>query len=59
MAALGITVSHAVERPEPRQATAEEVSLLGIQKTALRSTAPALRCSPLVVGLFWTARARR
>ncbi len=30
-----ITVSHAVEQPEPRQATAEEASLLGIQKAAL------------------------
>ncbi|KOU79353.1 GntR family transcriptional regulator [Streptomyces sp. XY593] len=35
MAAIGITVSHAVEQPEPRQATAEEASLLGIQKAAL------------------------
>ncbi|WP_030819170.1 GntR family transcriptional regulator [Streptomyces sp. NRRL S-98] len=35
MAAIGITVSHAVEQPEPRQATAEEASLLGIQKSAL------------------------
>ncbi|MFF0745168.1 GntR family transcriptional regulator [Streptomyces sp. NPDC004111] len=35
MAEIGITVSHAVERPEPRQATAEEASLLGIQKAAL------------------------
>ncbi|MET9141440.1 UTRA domain-containing protein, partial [Streptomyces parvulus] len=26
---------HAVEQPEPRQATAEEASLLGIQKAAL------------------------
>ncbi|GGL27302.1 hypothetical protein GCM10010095_10500 [Streptomyces anthocyanicus] len=30
MAAIGVTVSHAVEQPEPRQATAEEASLLGI-----------------------------
>ncbi|MEU6864933.1 GntR family transcriptional regulator [Streptomyces sp. NPDC046876] len=35
MAAIGITVSHAVEQPEPRHATAEEASLLGIQKAAL------------------------
>ncbi|MFE4874568.1 GntR family transcriptional regulator [Streptomyces sp. NPDC056682] len=35
MAEIGITVGHAVEQPEPRQATAEEASLLGIQKGAL------------------------
>ncbi|MGY0486497.1 GntR family transcriptional regulator [Streptomyces sp. WG-D5] len=35
MAAIGVTVAHAVEQPEPRQATAEEASLLGIQKSAL------------------------
>ncbi|WP_329195240.1 MULTISPECIES: GntR family transcriptional regulator [unclassified Streptomyces] len=35
MAEIGITVSHAVEQPEPRQASAEEASLLGIQKAAL------------------------
>lgn len=35
MAEIGITVSHAVEQPEPRQATGEEASLLGIQKAAL------------------------
>ncbi|MFD7841164.1 GntR family transcriptional regulator [Streptomyces sp. NPDC059761] len=35
MAAIGITVSHAVEQPEPRQASTEEASLLGIQKAAL------------------------
>ncbi|MGW4102578.1 UTRA domain-containing protein, partial [Streptomyces sp. NPDC004976] len=35
MAEIGITVSHAVEQPEPRQATAEEASLLGIQKGSL------------------------
>ncbi|MFI1764186.1 UTRA domain-containing protein [Streptomyces sp. NPDC020800] len=35
MAAIGVTVSHAVEQPEPRQATAEEASILGIQKAAL------------------------
>ncbi|MYX07829.1 UTRA domain-containing protein [Streptomyces sp. SID8375] len=34
MAEIGITVSHAVEQPEPRQANAEEASLLGIQKGA-------------------------
>lgn len=35
MAEIGITVSHAVEQPEPRLATAEEASLLGIQKGSL------------------------
>ncbi|WP_330330407.1 GntR family transcriptional regulator [Streptomyces sp. NBC_00536] len=35
MAAIGITVTHAVEQPEPRQASAEDASLLGIQKAAL------------------------
>ncbi|MEU9618163.1 GntR family transcriptional regulator [Streptomyces sp. NPDC048155] len=35
MAEIGITVSHAVEQPEPRRATAEEASLLGIQQAAL------------------------
>lgn len=35
MAEIGVTVSHAVEQPEPRQATAEEATLLGIQKAAL------------------------
>ncbi|WP_426403489.1 GntR family transcriptional regulator [Streptomyces sp. R-07] len=35
MAEIGVTVSHAVEQPEPRQATAEEASLLGIQKASL------------------------
>ncbi len=29
------TISHAVEQPEPRHATAEAASLLGIQKAAL------------------------
>ena len=38
MAEIGITVSHAVEQPEPRQATAEEASLLGIQKAASSRT---------------------
>ncbi|MGW3818113.1 GntR family transcriptional regulator [Streptomyces sp. NPDC005046] len=35
MAEIGVTVNHAVEQPEPRTATAEEASLLGIQKAAL------------------------
>lgn len=35
MAEIGIAVSHAVEQPEPRQANAEEASLLGIQKGGL------------------------
>ncbi|MFE7786051.1 GntR family transcriptional regulator [Streptomyces nigrescens] len=35
MAEIGITVSHAVEQPEPRQANADEASLLGIQKASL------------------------
>ncbi|MCB5908310.1 GntR family transcriptional regulator [Streptomyces pinistramenti] len=35
MAEIDIAVSHAVEQPEPRLATAEEASLLGIQKAAL------------------------
>ncbi|MFG3366596.1 GntR family transcriptional regulator [Streptomyces sp. NPDC048156] len=35
MAQIGVTVSHAVEQLEPRQASAEEASLLGIQKSAL------------------------
>ena len=35
MAVVGVTVSLAVEQPEPRQATAEEASLLGIQEAAL------------------------
>lgn len=35
MAEIGVTISHAVEQPEPRQATAEEATLLGIQKAAL------------------------
>lgn len=35
MAQIGVTVSHTVEQPEPRQASAEEASLLGIQKSAL------------------------
>ncbi|MFC1226847.1 GntR family transcriptional regulator [Streptomyces sp. Sce081] len=34
MAEIGITVSRATEQPEPRQATAEEASLLGVQKGA-------------------------
>ncbi|MEU8592825.1 GntR family transcriptional regulator [Streptomyces globisporus] len=35
MAEIGVAISHAVEQPEPRHATAEEASLLGIQKAAL------------------------
>ncbi|MFC9236138.1 GntR family transcriptional regulator [Streptomyces decoyicus] len=35
MAEIGITVSHSVEQPEPRQANAEEASLLGTQKASL------------------------
>ncbi|MFH7595069.1 GntR family transcriptional regulator [Streptomyces racemochromogenes] len=35
MAEIGVTVSHAVEQPEPRHASADEASLLGIQKGAL------------------------
>ncbi|WP_327368692.1 GntR family transcriptional regulator [Streptomyces sp. NBC_01217] len=35
MAEIGITVSRAVERPEPGQANAEEAVLLGVQRGAL------------------------
>ncbi|MGW2055556.1 GntR family transcriptional regulator [Streptomyces sp. NPDC001840] len=35
MAEIGITVSHAVEQPEPGQANAEEATLLGVQRGAL------------------------
>ncbi|WP_236241699.1 GntR family transcriptional regulator [Streptomyces sp. CC228A] len=35
MAQIGITVTRAVEQPEPGQATAEEAALLGVQKGAL------------------------
>jgi GntR family transcriptional regulator len=35
MAVIGITVSHAVEQPEPRRASAEEAALLGVQQGAL------------------------
>lgn len=35
MAEIGITVTRAVEQPTPRAATAEEATLLGIQKGAL------------------------
>lgn len=35
MAEIGITVSHAVEMPEPGHANAEEAALLGIQRGAL------------------------
>jgi DNA-binding GntR family transcriptional regulator len=45
MAAIGITVSHAVEQPEPRRATAEEASLLGIQRSALVTRIQRTYCS--------------
>lgn len=35
MTAIGVPGSHAVEQPEPRQVTAQEASILGIQKAAL------------------------
>ncbi|MDT0265570.1 GntR family transcriptional regulator [Streptomyces sp. DSM 44915] len=35
MAAIDITVSHAIEQPEPRAATTEEAHLLGVQRGAL------------------------
>nr|WSX78229.1 GntR family transcriptional regulator [Streptomyces sp. NBC_00899] len=35
MAEIGVTVSRAVERPEPRQASPEEATLLGVQKGTL------------------------
>ncbi|GAA3737026.1 hypothetical protein GCM10023082_37700 [Streptomyces tremellae] len=35
MAEIGITVTHAVEQPEPGHADAEEATLLGIQRGAL------------------------
>ncbi len=35
MAAIGVVITHAVEQPEPRRATAAEADLLGIQKSAL------------------------
>ncbi|MCP9207114.1 GntR family transcriptional regulator [Streptomyces sp. NEAU-Y11] len=35
MAAIDVRVTHAVEQPEPRQATAEEAHLLGVPKGAL------------------------
>ncbi|MFH8346908.1 GntR family transcriptional regulator [Streptomyces sp. NPDC018045] len=35
MAAIGVMITHAVEQPEPRRATAAEANLLGIQKSAL------------------------
>ncbi|WP_052851967.1 GntR family transcriptional regulator [Streptomyces avicenniae] len=38
MAAIGVTVSHAVEQPEPRTADAEEAHLLGVQRGALVTT---------------------
>lgn len=35
MAEIGITVSHVVEQPEPGQASAEEATLLGVQRGSL------------------------
>ncbi|SCK12738.1 GntR family transcriptional regulator [Streptomyces sp. WMMB 322] len=35
MAEIGVTVTHAVERPEPRLATAEELALLSLPRGAL------------------------
>jgi GntR family transcriptional regulator len=35
MAVIGIVVSHAVEEPEPGQATTEEANLLGVQRGSL------------------------
>ncbi|MFB1047688.1 GntR family transcriptional regulator [Streptomyces chrestomyceticus] len=35
MAAIGVVITHAVERPEPRRATVAEANLLGIPKSAL------------------------
>jgi GntR family transcriptional regulator len=35
MAEIGVVISHAVEQPEPRVATAEEANLLGVPKGAL------------------------
>lgn len=35
MAEIGVTVTRAVERPEPRQASPEEATLLGVQKGSL------------------------
>lgn len=35
MAVIGVTVTHAEEQPEPRQACGKEAALLGIQKAAL------------------------
>jgi GntR family transcriptional regulator len=35
MAEIGVTVSRAVERPEPGEATAEDAHLLGVQRGAL------------------------
>ena len=35
MAVIDVVVSHAIEQPEPRQATAEEAHLLGVQKGSL------------------------
>ncbi len=62
VAQIGVTVSHAVEQPEPRQATAEEASLLGIQKAALvthirRTYEPLERCP--IPSPIWFAEAHR
>jgi GntR family transcriptional regulator len=35
MAEIGVTVTRAVEQPSPRAATAEEATLLGVQKGTL------------------------
>jgi GntR family transcriptional regulator len=35
MAEIGITISHVVEQPEPRQASPEEATLLGVQRGAM------------------------
>lgn len=40
MAAIGVTVGHAVEQPEPRQETVEEAFLLGSLKAATRHAHP-------------------
>jgi GntR family transcriptional regulator len=35
MAEIGVTVTHAIEQPQPRHATAEEIALLGLARSAL------------------------
>ncbi|MDT3395235.1 GntR family transcriptional regulator [Streptomyces sp. B1866] len=35
MAEIGVTVTHAIERPEPGEATAQEATFLGVQRGAL------------------------